>query len=325
MVFAPAAAGGCDHTEGVKEVSMRLALGVCLLLLCLGGVSAQDELAPEAEDVAPDAHAELDDGPQILEPLDPGAPAAETAPADRAWVWPTHGRLQLRMVYEDLRLDLEVDHVDGTDDPLGTRQARRRIDYENRHTSARLEAAYGVSLNDDLSLSLRGGLGWGTTTITVESKGGSDLSGGGPDFDTNLETDVDFNLGFGVDARWRSGNLFFGASYSLLYGYGGFDDQIMFSVVEGDIHYLTQDVYGVFGVTLGEVVSFWGGAGMVLYWNAMDLDERGGPDRWDVNLEEDSLFKALLGVALHHGPLTAWAQFQFVPKPSLTLGIGYTF
>lgn len=306
----------------------RFALALVVSMVGVGVAAAQeagpevDELDPGPGDGGGDTLAEGPEG-DYLEPL----PDEEDDDRGRpSWVWPTDGQIQLRLVYDDLRLDLDVEHVKGTGAPTGTRTARRRIDYECRHTSARIEGAYGLSLDRDISLDVRAGLGWGTSTITVESKTASVLSGGGPNVETNLESTVDLNISFGVDLRWRFGKMMFcGLTYQLVYGFGTFDDQVMYSVVDGQIHYMTHDIMAVFGVTLHDVLSVWAGAGAVVYWNSINLDQLGGTDRWHINLEEDSLFKAALGLALHHGPLAAWVQFQFVPKPSLGVGIGYTF
>lgn len=344
-------------TRPLRPTLAAAALLGALALLVAAPVRAQEaEPVPEEEAPAPDGvpteeapeDVTAEEAPEDVAaeepPADEGPPAAPTvrplrapgAPADldagypnRAGPWAGPDEVQLRVTFEDRRYDLEVDHLDATALPFGTRGANRRLDYDTRMTYVRMEAAYGLGLGDAITLELHGGLGVGATDLSFESKRGSDFSGNGRDFSVTAESQpVDFNLATGFDLRaYVTPEFFLGGGYELTYARLSYDNEVFFAdVVDGRQDTLVHDVHLQFGGTFG-VVTFWAGFGFLVYWADLDLDSRTSANRWEVQLGQGShFFQGLFGVALHPGQhLSVTIEGAFVPDPSLSMTLGWAF
>ena len=257
--------------------------------------------------------------------LEASQPAAKKTPRGAG---PTAGVLQLRLVWQDQRLPLRAHHVKGDEQPVGTSQANGRTGYDVRHTSARVELAYGLDLDEDVGLELYGGMGWGTTALSVEARTGSVVAGGGPRVEATMESLVDLDLALGFEARFDlTETIFVGGGYQFLYSRTRFDDQTFYSVVDGRYDLLVHDLTLRVGVRPLEVLSVWGGLGFTVTWSNLNLDEQGDTTRWDLNLETGhEFFKGVLGLSLHPGEhLAAAFEVAFIPDPSYRIQLGWTF
>ena len=175
---------------------------------------------------------------------------------------------------------------------------------------------------------LYGGAGWATTALSVDSKDGSVLSGSGPDFETTAESFADYNISLGALLRAHLGDvLFVGMEYLLLYGHTELDNQAFYNtVVDAVMDYYVNDIVVRAGATF-DFITFWGGLGFVVYVSDVDLDERSGPDRWDITFDQgDNFFKGEIGVSAHPGDLVSLtAQFDFIPDPTIKLVLALSF
>ena len=237
--------------------------------------------------------------------------------------WPTPGRLQARVVFSDVRLDLEPAHVSGSDLPRDTSEADFQTDYDVRHTTARLEAAYAIGVTDELQLELYGGLGWGWTAITWEYDA--------PDADVTAESEGDFTLGVGGAARFFLSESFFAAAgYGLTYSNVTFEDQSFWrgAVVDARQDVVLHEVTATLGLST-DIASVWGGLGVIFYWGDLNIDEKPatGTARWDATFDQgDSRLKGVIGAGLHPSEfLSCSLQFEFVPDPTVRIMIAWTF
>lgn len=326
--------------SGVRATALAVAL--------LGGIvgaRAQDAPPPEAEAPAAEDASPIDDaspvdeappadevsGPADLPPpavgtTAPGQAAAD-APPGAAPPGPGFGvgRLQARFVWQDYRLEVEADDVRG---PFGTRPANRRIDYDLRKTSMRFELGYGLG-NETIELDLYGGLGWGFTDLSLEGKPGSLVAGAGPTVQYTASTDADFDLSLGLDLwAFVADHVFVGAGYQFLYSHGEFDNQLFYGVDDGVLDLTIHDLTLLRVGARFDVVSFWAGFGFVFVAGDLDLDQRGGPGRWDVDLGSDdpAFIKGLLGAAIHPGEnFVGRFELAFLPDPSFFVSLGWSF
>jgi hypothetical protein len=239
------------------------------------------------------------------------------------------GRVHARFVWQEYRLaGLELDHVRGAARPFpSARVGNRRIDYELRLTSARIELAYGVDAGG-LELDMFGGLGFGWTELSVDAQNNSAVNNGADTELTVRTDDADFDLSFGMDV-WThiSEDVVMGFGMQLLYAHAEMDDQLLFNPADISVDTAVADFTLLrVGVDVNPYATVWAGVGLVVVGSSLEVHEKGG-GHWSSDLgTDDTFFKGLLGASLHPGEnLTANIELGLMPEVQMRIAIGWSF
>lgn len=317
---------------------MNKSLLALAFALALAGVARAQEPADEPPMAEP-----VPEAPPPPEATPPAAPQAEAGPSVPSSVEPVDepprrsdpgpgvglGLLQARFVWQDYRLaDLELDHVSGAARPfINDRVGNRRIDYELRLSSARIELAYGFE-GAGMELDIFGGLGFGWTELSVDAQNNSAVNNGADAEVTVRTEDADFDLSFGMDVWARvSDRVLIGFGSQLLYVHAEMDDQLLFNPSDVVLDTVVADIT-VFrlGGQVADYATLWAGVGLIVVGSELTVHEKGG-GHWETDLgTDDTVLKGLLGASLHPGDdLTANIELALMPDPQLRVQVGWSF
>lgn len=111
-------------------------------------------------------------------------------------------------------------------------------------------------------------------------------------------------------------------------GHATFDNELFYGVDDGTLDVTIHDVTLVRIGGRFDVVSVWAGFGFVFVAGDLDLDDRDGPARWDIDVGSDdpAFLKGLVGAAIHPGDnFFARLEVAFMPDPSFFVSLGWSF